>query len=326
MSKFIVITTIHEKTKAIAEFEKLDGWHVVLVGDVKSVPIKNTDKLTFLSINDQEKLGFALTKLSTKNHYARKNMGYLFAIKNGAEVIYDTDDDNIPYPDWSFPPFECDLAFKSDYTFVNIYKYFTKDFIWPRGFPLDEIQSPYNGDVEKTLMKKIGIWQGIADRDPDIDAIHRLLFNKSIIFSKKPSAYLPTHHYTPINSQNTLWNKSVFPLLYLPATVSFRFTDILRGYIAQRLCWESKFHVGFTSANVYQERNQHDLMHDFALEVQGFLSIKEIIQHIDNLTYRENILINLLEVYSRLVNFKIIADKELSLCKAWLDDVNKLII
>ncbi|ETN70754.1 hypothetical protein NECAME_14556 [Necator americanus] len=31
------------------------------------------------------------------NSYARKNIGYLYAISNGAEWIYDTDDDNKPF-------------------------------------------------------------------------------------------------------------------------------------------------------------------------------------------------------------------------------------
>jgi hypothetical protein len=35
-------------------------------------------------------------KFLPSKHYARKNLGYLIAIKNGAEIIIETDDDNIP--------------------------------------------------------------------------------------------------------------------------------------------------------------------------------------------------------------------------------------
>ncbi|VDM75263.1 unnamed protein product [Strongylus vulgaris] len=42
-------------------------------------------------------LGFRLLSVSPENSYTRKNIGYLYAIKNGAKWIYDTDDDNKPY-------------------------------------------------------------------------------------------------------------------------------------------------------------------------------------------------------------------------------------
>ena len=37
------------------------------------------------------------------------------------------------------------------------------------------------------------------------------------------------------NSQNTLWFKKIFPLMYLPVTCSMRCTDIWRSLIALRI-------------------------------------------------------------------------------------------
>ena len=36
--------------------------------------------------------------------------------------------------------------------------------------------------------------------------------------------------YSPFNSQNTIWFKEIFPLLYLPVSCSMRATDIIRGF------------------------------------------------------------------------------------------------
>ena len=38
--------------------------------------------------------------------------------------------------------------------------------------------------------------------------------------------------YSPFNSQNTIWFKEIFPLLYLPVSCSMRATDIIRGLVA----------------------------------------------------------------------------------------------
>ena len=40
------------------------------------------------------------------------------------------------------------------------------------------------------------------------------------------------YSFSPFNSQNTIWFKAIFPLLYLPVTCNMRCTDIWRGLIA----------------------------------------------------------------------------------------------
>ena len=46
----------------------------------------------------------------------------------------------------------------------------------------------------------------------------------------------------------------VFPYC-IPAFVTFRFTDILRGYVAQPILQAAGYRLGFTEATVYQDRN-----------------------------------------------------------------------
>ena len=47
-------------------------------------------RLFYLSPSDQESLGYESFKYLPWNHFGRKNLGFLFAIENGAEIIYDT--------------------------------------------------------------------------------------------------------------------------------------------------------------------------------------------------------------------------------------------
>ena len=324
MKKCIVITTINPKSKGIVHFEQMFDWNIILVGDKKSVPIESFDNLTYLSIQDQKNLGYEIVKVCPYNHYARKNIGYLYAIQNGADIIYDTDDDNLPYDDWYRPDFVCSKRYVSDQKFVNIYKYFTKELIWPRGYPLDEIHQQEHFNLKENEPINIGIWQGLADIDPDVDAIFRLVFNKRIKFESKPSVALEKGHYCPFNSQNTFWRKKTFPYLYLPAMTSFRFTDILRGYIAQRLIWEQDFHLGFTKATVYQKRNIHNIMKDFDDEIECHLNTKSIVELLDSLVLTSDSLLNLETVYTALIEQGFIITQELDICKAWIADLNYL--
>ena len=71
-------------------------------------------------------------------------MGFLYAIAHGANLIYDTDDDNVPLE--SLDNYSHDkediVKIKTDQNTVNIYKLFSNgSSIWPRGFPLENINN-----------------------------------------------------------------------------------------------------------------------------------------------------------------------------------------
>jgi hypothetical protein len=319
MKRFIVVTTIHPKSEGISVFENQADWQMVVVGDKKSVPIPSSANLTFLAVDEQLKMDFRLARQCPFDHYARKNIGYLHAIRSGADVIFDTDDDNIPYPTWKLPVFACDHEAVADSEYVNIFSHFTHEFVWPRGFPLDEIQNANQNHfrLSKTPAVKIGVWQGLTDDEPDVDVIFRLLFNKNIRFSRKTAFYLPKGRYCPVNSQNSFWNRPAFPYLYLPATVSFRFSDILRGYIAQRLLWLEEMHVGVTRATMSQRRNAHDIMEDFKDEIPIFISIKKIVAIIDSVSLGTDPFDNLLAIYERLVAARFVGREEMELLIQW---------
>ena len=319
MNQFVVITTIHAKSDAIAAFEEHPAWLTVVVGDKKSVPIPSSATLKFLAVEEQLASEFRLARQCPFHHYARKNIGYLDAIHGGAEVIFDTDDDNFPRPEWALPAFRCEHGLVSQAKYVNIYSRFTDEFVWPRGFPLDEIrnagQSPLR--IERSAAVDIGVWQGLTNGEPDVDALFRLIVNRPVRFSRAGEFYLPPWRFSPINSQNSFWQRRAFPYLYLPATVSFRFTDILRGYVAQRLLWQDGLHVGVTPATVRQCRNPHDLMSDFADEVPMFLHIKEIVAILESAALGSDPWDNLFVIYDRLAAARFVGREEMELLQLW---------
>lgn len=298
---------------------------------MQSSPDFYIDGCDFYSIDRQKKTGFELALICPERHYARKNIGYLIAIKNGAEIIVDTDDDNLPYDAfWNERVRQqtCRVVDKSGW--VNIYQYFTDKNIWPRGLPLNQIRTempPY----ESLLSKKLDapIQQGLADEDPDLDAICRLVDGSPLFFQNKQlNLALAQGVWSPINSQNTTWWKEVFPLLYLPAYCSFRMTDIYRGFVAQRIAWLNNWHVVFHGPTVRQERNIHNLMEDFTKELPGYLNNERMCKELQNLSLEpgtQNISANLRVCYEKLIELGVVGDRELELIDAWTNDLKAII-
>ena len=282
---WIVITTINRPTKAIIEYSKIVksmGWKLLIVGDAKTPNDYEQFDCEFLSLESQHKYWEKFSGLVPLNHYCRKNIGYLYAFMKGAEWIFDTDDDNIPlegFADSLVATRSAQIVEREG--FVNIYKYFSDQPIWPRGIPLQEIK--HAGIVKGRITRdSFPLTQFLADQDPDVDAIYRLTNNKlvSFNFSAEP-VYLTPGTWSPFNSQATLLRRDYFQSLYLPCHVSFRMTDIWRSFVTQKMLWQRGDGVIFVRPNVVQERNAHDFFKDFKDEVDGYLHNHEISARLD---------------------------------------------
>src|SRR6185436_17870880 len=95
LKKFIIITSIFRPTEAIEKFSALKGYHLVVVGDKKTPGDWQHANCTYLNINAQIDLSSSLANTIPFNHYGRKMIGYVYAMQQGADIIIDSDDDNI---------------------------------------------------------------------------------------------------------------------------------------------------------------------------------------------------------------------------------------
>lgn len=327
MNSFVVITSIFEPTEAVQAFAKLSDHQLVVVGDKKTPENWSCEGATYLSVADQQATDFEIARVLPYNHYCRKMVGYLHAIQAGADCIIDTDDDNIPKDNWVFPALTGNFErIQGDQGFINVYQLYTPAPIWPRGLPLRMITTQF--DLESKLSPaecKVGIWQGLADEDPDVDAIYRLTSDTLVNFASRPPLVVGKGTISPFNTQNTLVRKELFPLMYLPTYVTFRFTDILRGFIAQPIMWLYGYELGFLDATVVQKRNPHDYMKDFVSEIPMYLHTERVMELVGSaISASESIESNLHLAYEALLAEGIVTDQEMVTLDAWLKDISRL--
>lgn len=324
MNSAVVITTVAPPTAAVLAFATWSGVRVYVVGDRKTPMDWHCPGTTYMPVAEQNARAGALAHRLPWDHYSRKMLGYLAAIDDGCQVIVDTDDDNLPKDDWGFPPLSGRFdAVAGNQGFVNVYQLFTRQTIWPRGLPLRLIRHRF--DLESGLVPteaEVGVWQGLADGDPDVDAVYRLVYGTGCQFEPHPPVVLGPGTLSPYNTQNTLTRRELFPLLYLPVTVSFRFTDILRSWVAQPIMWAAGYCLGFTQATVTQERNCHDNMADFASEVPMYLHADHAVERVAAaVSPGATVAANLLRAYVSLVEAQVVAAAEIAYVEAWLSDL-----
>lgn len=327
----LVITSVSEPNSALSTWADGCNNHeidYIVIGDIASPAEFQLPGCDFWSIERQRELPWRLARILPERHYARKNLGYLLAISRGVEVIIETDDDNIPLEGfWAkrTPMHRANLP--QGQGWINVYRYFTDALIWPRGFPLEFIHTnpPVNAICEEEIF--CPIQQGLADGNPDVDAIYRLVMPLPQHFSESPPVALGKGNWSPFNSQNTTWFPEAFPLLYLPSFCSFRMCDIWRSFVASRICWENDWAVLFHGPTVFQKRNIHNLLKDLKDEVPGYINNTLLCQELarlDLLPGKKNIGKNLMECYKLLIELNLIQPDELALIEAWISDLESI--
>lgn len=213
----------------------------------------------------------------------RRNIGYLMAWRDGADIMISVDDDNLPGPDgkwltehiWILRNLVRDrpvIAGSGDPWFWNP---FSMDEprpplrVWPRGFPYAHRARWSDGvigqrDCEVTLNQ--GMWRG----DPDVDAITRIALRPRSEFAPGWMLALGPDAWAPVNSQNTAIRREVIPAYYFFR--SGRFGDIYQGYLAEACAKAMGHAVSFgTPVADCSVRNDHDLLRDLQLELPDIL-------------------------------------------------------
>lgn len=326
----LVITSINKPNQVIKKYYSLsknNKINFIIIGDKKTPEYPS--KYNFYNLKSQKNFKFTLNKSLPINSYSRKNIGYLVAMQNDSKIILETDDDNFPKSTF-FHNLELQkkLRLLSGPKWINIFKIFQKkkkDSIWPRGFPLDEINTIHKIKVTDQLITS-PIQQRLCDGNPDVDAIFRLTKkNKFHTFDKKNFA-LNNKSICPFNSQNTVWHEQCFPLMYLPSYCTMRATDIWRGFIALRILRNYNWNLSFLKSTVIQNRNVHDLLDDFNLEYPVYKNTKilnDILYNLKLNNKKDYMLINFFKCYNQLVKEKVLEKKELDLVYKWISDISK---
>ena len=322
--KCVIITTINKPTEAIMKHINNPDYDVIIVGDTKTPTDYYDLPCIYLDAEHQKKLFPELSELLPYNHYCRKNLGYLYAIKKGYSIIYETDDDNIPYNKFDNILHSTSYELISDVSsrWINIFKYFTNNaHIWPRGFPLNILKNDPSFLLTHTD-KTPSIINGLVENDPDVDALFRLIckHEKTITWDTNKKVMIDNNNLCVFNTQNTFWlNSLIFTCMFIPTTVSFRYCDILRGIIANIILKRTNNYMIYSSPNVVQIRNEHNLMSDFKSEYEMYIHNETILNYIednlDNITSIKDIMTT---IYNNLLEHNIISKKDVDILHVWL--------
>ena len=338
--KWIVITAFNPPSPFIINLEKnIEDWKIIVIGnnetnDIEWNIFKSSNKLFYLSLEDQIDLNYNIIKYLKQNSYYRKSIGYLYAIQHGAKEIYEIDEDiefnNISYINNYFDDIFVSYVKRNDSLMINPYLHFCDKNIWPRGFKINDIGKQITNEFHfinsSNILLKPLVFQGIINYYPDIDSLFYLTrkdYNNIYKFNRfYPLIYFP-NNYVPINSKNTRYLYNIFPLLMFPLSIDENIGDIWRGYIIQYFTWKMNGIIIYYNSDSYRN-NKPKKNCDFTRQKRNFIELNKFLELL-NLRNNNDKNKNALEIYNNfldmLVDNKIITGEDSIIYKMFSKDL-----
>ncbi len=315
----LVTTTINVPRCLTAYYENAEKYgrlgylSLIVVGDRKTPPeiVAYLDELrrrfdarvTYLDVPAQQKLlrrWPALDIVLRYNCIQRRNVGYLQAALDGADVIVAADDDNFVTDEDYFgahlrvgQPLTVPVAAHAS-GWWNVCQRLVADpprRFYHRGYPKSRqdftVAHPELRQATVRPVVNAGLWL----ESPDIDATANIeepirVVGMAPMAGDRTCALAPGT-WCPFNSQNTAFAIETLPAMYLVVML-----DTIRGYRIGRLddIWMSYFIRAIADQRgdvvlygpplVAQHRNPHNFVRDLSEELPGYILTEKIVEYL----------------------------------------------
>lgn len=325
----IVTTTINQPSfldeyiENAREHGYLDNLTLYVIGDLKtpldvktycrSLASAHGVEIIYMSIDDQlewlESRDLdGLREYLPYHSIQRRNIGYLYACEQGADVILSLDDDNLAGNSDIFGAFSqvgetIDvLEVTSSNSWYNSasmlnYEQAPSDEIYHRGFPYSKRSDAVEYEFMETTREiavRAGLWLDI----PDVDVITHLERSPRAVSLRDEFAHTPValgnDTYCPVNTQNTAFDAAMMPLIHtipmgdeINGLELSRFDDIWLGYFAEKVLHSMGKTVAYGTPLSSHDRNVHHLKQELEHEAIGIQLNELVIEILDSIEITE---------------------------------------
>jgi hypothetical protein len=224
----------------------------------------------------------------------RRNVGFLMALDQGAEVLVSIDDDNYCLSEADFVGEHLAVGstctapeITSDDGWFNIATMLKAEpavEIYPRGFPYSARHRCRKIAIGEPVSRRVAINVGLWLADPDVDAVTRLALAPLISSADTQSVFLGAEVWSPINSQNTGIARDAVAAYYyvrmghsLSGMTIDRYGDILSGYFVQKCAKVHGETIRIGGPTAEHRRTPHNLFKDLYHELAGMVIIEDLV-------------------------------------------------
>ncbi|KAK6746234.1 hypothetical protein RB195_012383 [Necator americanus] len=255
---------------AQSKLASLQGWELVVVVEDSASDILDMDGVHLITFNQHNLPELEFEWGTSLRGYSMKNIGYLYAIKNGAKYIYDAED-SITLDEGAVKMFDYDKTTNGLWFYVNSkmntsarifnpYEFFGNKNA-TSGLVSRHFKNHTNARKRLRLCKERpssvvqhGLVRGESraiSSDSGIETGADDEFNKFA-----PHINLAPGVFSAWDSANTLFHYGAFFALFVPVSVTSRSAMVIRSYYIQKLLHLTGASVGIHPPNSVMKRDE----------------------------------------------------------------------
>jgi hypothetical protein len=312
----IVVTTIFEPAWLQGYLDNLERWGHKEDTVIRIMCDKKTPATVYQAAEEAAAQGFNIDcpSLEEQQRYLekvglpdgfipwntdnRRNIGFLRAWEEGADVLISIDDDNYcPESDFvgahhvigSTAQQAAALTTENN-TWFNACErlvHNSDSVIYPRGYPYaaradkqQQATAVEMGSDDRRVSVNAGLWTD----DPDVDAITRLSLSPVVSDAEAQAVVMAKDTWCPVNTQNTALLREAMPAYYyirmgysLKGLSIDRFGDIMSGFFLQKCAYHLGDAVRFGDPVARHLRSPHNLLKDLYHELAGITLLEDLL-------------------------------------------------
>jgi hypothetical protein len=283
--KIFSVTTTVNVPRALTAYRSCGGdVEFLVVGDTREpeelAMFCKDERTRFLNVEAQEALNYRCSPLIGWGVIQRRNIGFLEALKSGADIVHSWDDDNHVIDARYFEDILDAMCFKTGIEIVgkNLW-HDPGQYLRPRskhrGFPYQIKSEPH---YASTGLGKVGVAAGTCIADPDIDSVTRIALApdvQQVSLLVEAGYVINPYTWTVFNSQATAVRREFIPAWFMWNHVG-RMDDIFASLLVQRVMRDRGYYVHCGKPFALQNRNEHNLITDMRAEIDGYENVERL--------------------------------------------------
>ncbi|XP_071110345.1 uncharacterized protein [Haliotis cracherodii] len=262
--RWIVLSLDSAYQTDVSYLDDVIGWNIVVSGPQPYLDGCRKPKCTYIHPGNIQTLSFTSVKHVGEKGYPLKNIAYLYAMSKSAEVIYDLEygvKPILPMNNFIYSDHTHGLIYTGNTTF-NHYKHFGQPYLHPVGFP-EYVNATQSKMFDLCYVPTPPIQHGIISGETPLyhdqrEKILKISREKTLDLqfdTMAPPAFVPPGRFSAVTAGNTLFTRKAFWLMLLPFSGDSLIDGVVRGYLSQRLMWETGDYTGHMGTTAIRNIN-----------------------------------------------------------------------
>ncbi|XP_046362028.2 probable glycosyltransferase STELLO1 isoform X3 [Haliotis rufescens] len=330
-NRWIVLALDSVYQTDVSYLDDVTGWNIVISGYLPNLNGCRKPKCIYIHPGNIQTLPFTSVKHVGEKGYPLKNIAYLYAMSQSAEVIYDLEygvKPILPMNNFIYIDHTHGLIYTGNTTF-NHYRHFGQPYLHPLGFP-ESVNATQSKLFDLCYVPTPPIQHGIISGETPLyhdqrEKILKISREKTLDLqfdTMAPPAFVPPGRFSAVTTGNTLFTRKAFWLMLLPFSGDSVLDGVVRGYLSQRFLWETGDYTGHMGDTARSESYINLQNTDISVSNKIKMLLDELKKW--NCDPNQPLPGCFGDLYRHIVEKKILSEANFEIMESWIQDLDRI--